>query len=427
MHRNYDYLYFLKESYFSLNSFLFLFYKNKVMHNFFLSYFFKTAINNYKKGFFLNVRPYVYTKLFKFIKLFRKLYKKNKKTRKRIFKVFLKYSRPKYKYIKHSKNYKGKKNLRKIELPKKRINLNTKFFRTLHYKRNKILPFLIRRNLDIDKNIKFFKLYNFINNLSVTGRRIHKGIFLLKTAKISIFLNFNKHVKKFNLNYSKSNIKRNFLKNVLNNSLDLKFNDNFFKNFTKSIYRFDSLISRYNNYYFLRLNELRKDDLFKIKLLKKQRKSIKDLGVTENELSFLKYRIDKDLGYLFLRSKAYLIYRKKLRSIKGISHYFLLGNNILNLTFSNKFWLYLKKNFYFPSFFYLNLKFQKFKIFKSLYKSSLHKKYIIKNNNISYYFYSNYFRVFSLYNKYFYSYYISNFPFYQKLLTRYNKTHKKVF
>jgi hypothetical protein len=189
------------------------------------------------------------------------------------------------------------------------------------------------------------------------------------------------------------------------------------------------LVSRYSTSYFFRWNYWRGQDSDKIKLLKEQGKEIYKLEKNGLELTFLKNKIYSELRYMYLRKKSYKVYKKALRAIKGISHYFLLGNNILNVSFFNNFWLYSKKNFYFPSFFYLNFKLQKFRIFKPLYKSFMQKKSFTVNKNkiLNYYYYPNYFRLFSLYNKYFYSYYISHFPWYQKLLVRANKIHKKVF
>jgi hypothetical protein len=293
MHRNYDYLYFLKEALFTLNSFCYLFYKNIISDrntkkNFYLGYFFKTAINNYTKGFFLNVRPFVYNKLFRFVKLLRKFYKKNKRVRERVFKVLTKYSKPnkpRFKYIKHSKNYKGKKKFRKVRLPERtinvnsrffknlhshykgkknlrklnkvrlfsrRINLNTRFFRNLHYKKNKMLPFLIRRGINLSRKTKFIKLYNFINDLSIKNRGLEKAMFLLKTAKNSIYLQFNKNINKFNRSYSKDERKLSFLRNLSGNSLNIDLNEKFFTNSTKSVYRFNTLVSRYSTSYFFR-------------------------------------------------------------------------------------------------------------------------------------------------------------------------------
>lgn len=280
------------------------------------------------------------------------------------------------------------------------------------YKKNKYLIDYLDSNKARD--LKFLTLTNYLNNLSKTNSKINKIRYYYKNI-----LNYNE-LQFLNTPFNKYN---NYIINIRNVTSKLgKFSLNsynanyFFNNYALSVFRLNTLIYRYYYPYFFRWEYLKKlDNYNSSELLLKNRNLILNKEIIRN--------IKKNLIYISLRIKAFNIYKKHKIAIKGVSNYFLIGNNKLKTLFIDRFWSYSKVNFNYPYFFYLNNLNNKFNLYNLISIDLFAKNKSI--NIINYFFY--FIRIFSIYQKYFFSFYRNDFLNEKLLYLKYDSNKKRIF
>jgi small subunit ribosomal protein S2 len=433
--RNYLYIKFLQKANNSLRVFAESNFKtaNAVFtkDNPFLIYFFKSAIKDYTRHFFLDLRRYYFHRLLRYSANFRRALRKNVKTRKKIMEKIRKYAEPPFRYIKHSKNYKGKKPLRKIRIPGP-WTFPGRILKYFRYRRNRYFKTYTRRRLIKSPEIKFARLFEFIINLRGYNKKFWKVVYLLSNYWNAIEFRFPQNFNKYNLSYSSSNKILDVLKySSTNKFLNLTFDNYFLLKYAKSVYRFNVLINRYFVNYYFRWEELKEQDVWKIKELKKEFKNISSPNyMGDIDYEELKERIDRKLNYIRLRMKSYRVYKKYKAVSKGVSNYLLLGDNNLRTVFKDRYWLYIKKNFYYPTFFYLKNISRNFKLLKPRHYTYLSVRLIKSKKKMKvsrFIFLHHYFRIISLYNRYFYSSTGKIYPYYKRLFSKYENLKKKIF
>jgi len=419
--RNYLYIEFLNKAIKSYNFFKQIFGKkeNNIFRNNFnkVIYFFNILTIEYKKTFFLDIKSFKYNRLLILPKYFAKILKKNKKKRDWILKKISKKVKV-FLFIKNKKNYKGRKKYRKIITYKRTIlkpYSEVRYFGNkykLSYKKNKYLKILNRQKGTYSPH-RLLTLNNYLTNLSKLNKKINKVSYLFKNVINFSDLKFiHTPLTKFNENFASSKLS-SIEHNYLNNH-DLML---FFSKYTYSVYRLNLLINRYYYPYFFRWNLFNNLDNNNLSKLLKETRKIIQLEANLQYNNNLSRKIKVNSNYIFLRKRSHRIYKKQVISDKGISNYFLVGNYNYKTIFIDRFWIYSKSNFLYPSFFYLN---------KSLNKNlSLVKKTKTENKKYSYFLFSV--RFFSLYHKFFYSFYLDSLPWSSFLFIKYDTTQKRIF